>query len=166
MELKDMTVSQVMEAIANMNIKVVDISKAIGKSERTVQTKIKKLGYKWHSSKKIYEPILEGYSKENDDKNFLELFNNSGIKQLTTKPTEVKAKVQKEASNNSTVKKIKDSELDMIDVILKQENHNRIQRAYYIDADLAGIIDQVDGKQKSNLINECIRKVFKEKGIL
>ncbi|MGW2184058.1 hypothetical protein ACWCXX_40080, partial [Streptomyces sp. NPDC001732] len=143
----------------------IDIAKELNKSERTVQLKIKKLGYKWHSSKKIYEPILEGYDKENDNKNFLELFDNSAIKQLT-KPIVEKEKVQKENRNNSTVKKTKDSELDMIDVILNKENHERIQRAYYIDADLAGIIDKVDGKQKSNLINECIRKVFKEKGIL
>ncbi|MGG2085396.1 hypothetical protein ABFY61_25835, partial [Lysinibacillus pakistanensis] len=70
---------------------------------------------------------------------------------------------------NNTVDSIKvKNTVDSIDRILfgKSIESQRVQKAYYIDRDIANIIDTVDNKQKSNLVNECLRRVFEEKGLL
>lgn len=166
-ELEKLSVSDAFQSIGN-EIKVIDVANGLGVSSRTVQKKIKSLGYKWHPQKCIYEPVLDTYNPDNDDKNFIEMFNNSGFKQLALSPKGEKTvtKNNKSVDTNKGIKASNGSELDMIDILLGSKKHTRVQRAYYIDKDLADIIDKVDGKQKSNLINECIRKVFTDKGIL
>jgi hypothetical protein len=167
MDVKTMTVADVIKNISNQQLKVKDLAEVFGKSDRTVQAKIKALGYRWDAKEAVYKPIGDSYSPENDSKMFAELFEASPIKKAVKASQEVK-KARKEVATtkeNDTVKKGKVS-FDTIDNILFGDQKARVQRAYYIDKDLAEIIDRVEGKQKSNLVNECIRKVFKEKGIL
>lgn len=175
MDIKAMTVSDVIQNISKGQLKVKDFAEAFGKSDRTIQAKIKGLGYKWSPVKATYEPTGETYSPENDSKLFAELFDVSPMRKAVKASQEVKQRAKKEVQNASkeiastkdkaTVKQAKQS-YDSIDSILFGKQQNRVQRAYYIDKDLADIIDKVEGKQKSNLVNECIRLVFKEKGIL
>lgn len=160
--IKDMNVSTVMDSISKGEIKVKDIAVAFGKTERTIQKHIKLLGYVWNASEKHYESIGEGYDKNNDDKNISEF-----ISPTVTSKLDKMQKKKKEGRINSTIK-VDSSTIDSIDTILlgNSINNSRVQRAYYLDKDIATIIDRVDGKQKSNLVNECLRKVFSEKGLL
>jgi hypothetical protein len=41
-----------------------------------------------------------------------------------------------------------------------------VYRGFYFDDDVLSIIDQVPKSYKSELVNEALRKVFKEKGLL
>lgn len=160
--IKDMNVATVINGISKGEIKVKDIAVAFGKTERTIQKHIKLLGYIWNASEKHYESIGEGYDKNNDGKKISEFISPTATSKLDNLP-----KIKKEGRTNST-KKVEHKILDSIDNILlgNSINNDRVQRAYYLDKDIANIIDRVDGKQKSNLVNECLRKVFKEKGLL
>lgn len=175
MEIKTMTVSEIIENISKGQLKVKDVAEAFGKSDRTVQTKIKKLGYKWDAKLATYTPTGDTYSHENDSKVFAELFDASPIRKAQEASQKVRQKVQKEVQQSSkeiastkenTSNKKEKKSFDAIDSILSGKQQSRVQRAYYIDQDLADIIDKVEGKQKSSLVNECIRRVFQEKGIL
>ncbi|PJO40549.1 hypothetical protein CWD94_27580, partial [Lysinibacillus xylanilyticus] len=82
-----------------------------------------------------------------------------------------KKETRTSSNNKSTVKVVKEvdkNKVDSIDAILfgKSIDNDRVQRAYYLDKDIAEIIDNVESKQKSNLVNACLRKVFEEKGLL
>lgn len=160
--IKDMDVATVMDSVSKGEIKVKDIAIAFGKTERTIQKHIKLLGYIWNASEKHYESIGEGYDKNNDGKKISEF-----ISPTATSKLDKMSKKKKEDRINST-KKVEYENLDSIDTILlgNSINNDRVQRAYYLDKEIANIIDRVDGKQKSNLVNECLRKVFKEKGLL
>ena len=139
-----------------------------------IQNKISKLGYKWNSRLAKYEGTGDLYKVENDSILFADLFNKKPLKQATTisnstKTVESKSQLDNKkksvAFENSTdSKKSTDDSIDSI--LFGKKKSSRVQRAYYLDKELAAIIDKIEGKQKSNLVNECIRKVFEEKGIL
>lgn len=169
-DIKSMDVSTVISSIASGLIKVNDIAQVYGKTDRTIQKHIKALGYVWSAKERKYLPTGDSYSEGNDTKLFSEFveFNNANS-------TDKKTKSRVNSTNKSTIKstdkgtdKIVEGNSDNIDLILfgKSIDNNRVQRAYYIDKDLAGIIDGVDNKQKSNLVNACLRKIFEEKGLL
>ena len=127
-------------------------------STRTISNKIKKLGYLYDNTNKTYTYIGDDLeTTENIDFGHLFRLNQriydatlpapKPIKQITTKP------------------KPTAPTLDAIDKLLMPANKlERIYRGYYFDADLLDIIDK--SSNKSALINECIRAVFKQKGLL
>jgi hypothetical protein len=60
------------------------------------------------------------------------------------------------------------SKVDAIDLLLQHPKNlsKRVYRGFYFDDDVLSIIDRVPKSYKSELINEALRKVFKEKGLL
>lgn len=168
-DIKSMTVSTVISSISSGEMKINDLATTYGKSDRTIQKYIKLLGYVWSPKEKGYLPEGDSYDYFNDSKLFTEI--------VESYSTVANSKPTKNASNNSTKESnnavgnndaIDISTIDSIDKILfsKSVESKRVQRAYYIDKDIANVIDTVDNKQKSNLVNECLRKIFKEKGLL
>ncbi|WP_439952134.1 hypothetical protein, partial [Klebsiella pneumoniae] len=69
-----------------------------------------------------------------------------------------------ESTNASTTA----SKVDAIDLLLQQpkDRSKRVYRGFYFDDDVLHIIDRVPKSYKSELVNEALRKVFKEKGLL
>lgn len=57
------------------------------------------------------------------------------------------------------------SELDAIDMLL-EESPSRRYRGFYWDEDIIRVLDSVKKGNRSDLLNEVVRKVFKEKGLL
>jgi len=58
---------------------------------------------------------------------------------------------------------------DSIDRLLSQQERsrdNKTYRGFYMDDDVSKVIDSVGRGSKSELVNEALRKVFKEKGLL
>lgn len=168
-DIKSMTISTVVSSISSGQIKVSDLANAYGKTDRTIQKYIKSLGYAWNPKERKYVPTGDSYDSVNDSKLFTEI--------VESYSTVANNKSTKNVSNNSTKEgnnvvdsndAIDISTIDSIDKILfsKSVESKRVQRAYYIDKDIANVIDTVDNKQKSNLVNECLRKIFKEKGLL
>ena len=130
-------------------------------STRTISNKIKKLGYLYDNTNKTYTYIGDDL-ETTEDIDFGHLFRlNQRIYDATLpapKPIKqiTKPKPKKEPA----------PALDAIDKLLMpvKDKPKRIYRGYYFDADLLNIIDKSDNK--SALINECIRAVFKQKGLL
>lgn len=192
-DIKSMTVSTVISSISSGEMKVNDLATLYGKTDRTIQKYIKSLGYVWNPKERQYSPTGDSYSNDNDSKLFTDIVESYSVvdnkKPTKTVNSTVDNKKSTNNSNgrvNSTVEnekpinnsnarlnntvdstKVKNT-VDSIDRILfgKSIESQRVQRAYYIDRDIASIIDTVDNKQKSNLVNECLRRVFEEKGLL
>jgi len=171
-DIKSMDVSTVISSISSGQIKVKDLATAYGKTDRTIQKYIKSLGYVWSAKERQYLPTGDYYNSDNNSKLFADIVESYSTVE-NKKPTKtVNSTVEhKKATSNSTVENesaTNNGTVDSIDMILfgKSIESQRVQRAYYIDRDVASVIDTVDNKQKSNLVNECLRRVFKEKGLL
>ncbi|WP_057915927.1 hypothetical protein [Peribacillus muralis] len=77
---------------------------------------------------------------------------------------EIKAKASKKE-----VSKIATSKLDSIDLLLLQNNsesEQRVYRGFYWDADIINFLDNVKHGNKSDLMNEIVRTVLKDKGLI
>ncbi|MBJ8073613.1 MULTISPECIES: hypothetical protein [Bacillus] len=87
---------------------------------------------------------------------------------------ETPVKESKVTSNTSKTtvkasKKTVTSELDPIDVLLLQnqeESENRTYRGFYWDKDIISFLDGIKHGNKSDLMNEIVRTVLKDKGLL
>ncbi|HGA1025261.1 TPA: hypothetical protein ACIQN7_005796 [Bacillus cereus] len=90
----------------------------------------------------------------------------------STVETPVKeSKVTSETSKTTVKasKKTVTSELDPIDVLLLQnqeESENRTYRGFYWDKDIISFLDGIKHGNKSDLMNEIVRTVLKDKGLL
>ncbi|EGI2115166.1 hypothetical protein FH832_003247, partial [Listeria monocytogenes] len=71
-------------------------------------------------------------------------------------------------SKSTSTSSSKASTVDAIDLLLQspKDRSKRVYRGFYFDDDVLSIIDQVPKSYKSELVNEALRKVFKEKGLL
>jgi hypothetical protein len=48
----------------------------------------------------------------------------------------------------------------------KKAHSKKIYRGFYFDEDILNIIDRTPKNYKSELVNESLRKIFKDKGLL
>ncbi|MGG3805841.1 HTH domain-containing protein [Metabacillus fastidiosus] len=165
-----MLVKDVINKIINKEITIKDLAKQFQVSNRTVQNKIKRLGYEWDSKNAKYNYV--GSEPEPLEVKFDSLFNNNHIASKELAKEEL---IQNENETASTVidstklvtKNQNKSEYDAIDLLLASETKaKRIYRGFYFDEDIINIIDSVDKRKKSELINQALRKIFEEKGLL
>lgn len=193
-EVAKMLVRGMIEAISDKKLKVNDLAKKYEVSDRTIQTKIKKLGFEWDSVEGKYNFV--GIDESIFDKDIDEVFkkNSKTTKQLTgtfpiqkrvkknirTANKEVASSIQKVNKNRpendsdidsesiirKNMKKNNKKKIDNIDRLLAGKKAKREFRGFYLDNDVLQIIDNVDSGIKSELVNECLRKVFKEKGLI
>ena len=157
-----MLVKDVIQGMEAGTITGKQLSEQYAISTRTISKKIKQLGYLYDNTNKTYTFIGDDLeTAENTD--FGALFRQNirlyaDITPPVPKPIKpiAKPKPKKEPA----------PALDAIDKLLMpvKDKPKRINRGYYFDADLLNIIDKSDNK--SALINECIRAVFKQKGLL
>ena len=172
-----MLVEELIEAIMNKQIKIKEVASHYGNSDRTIQSKIKNLGFEWDSKATRYNFVGSDSSvmKRDIDSVFMPVktVGNASPKAVTktstSKPknnstTAPKNKV-KNTSNNKTTKAVT-GEMDNIDLILAGKKEKKVYRGFYLDNDVLSVIDKVDSNLKSKLVNEVLRKVFKEKGLL
>lgn len=162
-DIKSMTVSTVISSVSSGHLKVNDLALAYGKTDRTIQKYIRSLGYVWSPKEKGYLPIGDSYDSINDSRLFSEI-----VESYVTVASSKRKKTVSNKKTNDTVDNNNVSTVDSIDRILfsKALESKRVQRAYWIDEDIASVIDRVNNKQKSNLVNECLRRIFEEKGLL
>ena len=162
-----MLVKDVIKGMEAGTITGKQLSEQYAISTRTISKKIKQLGYLYDNTNKTYTFIGDDLeTAENTD--FGALFRQNirlyaditppapkPIKPITDKPKQITKPKPKETA----------PALDAIDkLLMPATKEKRIYRGYYFDADLLHIIDKSDNK--SALINECIRAVFKQKGLL
>lgn len=133
-------------------------------STRTIQLKIKKLGYEWDSKESIYRYV--GEESEPLDVDFSTL-----ISKNSKMPAEQKLATSEVAASVSYLNESEStsaSTVDAIDILLQspKDRSKRVYRGFYFDDDVLSIIDRVPKSYKSELVNEALRKIFKEKGLL
>ncbi|WP_368896531.1 hypothetical protein, partial [Priestia megaterium] len=127
----------------------------------------------WDSKESIYRYV--GEESEPLDVDFSTLISKNSkmpAKQQLAN-SEIAASVsylnESESTNDSFEKaSTNDSKVDAIDLLLQhpKERSKQVYRGFYFDQDVLSIIDRVPKSYKSELVNEALRKVFKEKGLL
>ena len=160
-----MLVKEVIQGMEAGTITGKQLSEQYAISTRTISKKIKQLGYLYDNTNKTYTFIGDDLeTAENTD--FGALFRQNiriydatlpapkPIKQITDKPKPTASKPKPSAKEPDAIDKL----------LMPATKEKRIYRGYYFDADLLNIIDA--SPNKSALINECIRAVFKQKGLL
>lgn len=166
-----MLVKDVISMIESKGMTVKELAEKYNKSDRTIQNKIKNLGYKWDPTNAKYNFIGEG--SEPLDINFDSLFDSKSKSSNAVKSNVSNKSVNKiknDSSKNSSEKSINASigESDLIDKILfGDEQNERTYKGYYFDEDVLNILEtKVPRGKKSDFLNEVLRKIFKEKGLL
>lgn len=166
-----MLVKDIIEGIETKKFTVSQLAEKYQVTKRTIQGKIKSLGFTWDAKGMKYDHTAvpeDTYSLVFDD-----LMQSKG----NTSRKHEKSNTKHSGSNESdmytarkeTATSKQEEEYDRLDYLLfgRQKNDaDRMYRGYYIDNDLLSIIDNVKTGNKSDLINECLRYVFKQKGLL
>ncbi|MGF9893500.1 HTH domain-containing protein [Priestia megaterium] len=168
-----MLVKKMLNGIMMKEITIKELADQYDVSTRTIQLKIKKLGYEWDSKQSIYRYV--GEDTEPLELDFSTLISKNSTIPAEQKQTnsEVAASIsylnESESTSTSALKaSTNDSKVDAIDLLLQnpKDRSKRVYRGFYFDNDVLSIIDRVPKSYKSELINEALRKVFKEKGLL
>lgn len=85
--------------------------------------------------------------------------NESTVKVATSNAKASTSKSESNSNSNSTPDK-----LDMLFNSEDKESKKRTYRGFYFDNDVLSVIDNIKNGNKSDLINEALRTVFKNKG--
>jgi hypothetical protein len=152
-----MLVKEILNKIMLKEMTIKELAALYNVSDRTIQSKIKKLGYEWNSKKSIYNYV--GEDPEPVDIDFSTLFGQTS--KMLAEQKQTKSEIVASASTST-------SKVDAIDILLQnpKDRSKRVYRGFYFDDDVLSIIDRVPKSYKSELVNEALRKVFKEKGLL
>ncbi|MFE7084130.1 hypothetical protein [Priestia megaterium] len=168
-----MLVKEILDKIMMKEITIKGLADRYNVSTRTIQLKIKKLGYEWDSKQSIYRYV--GERQEPLDLDFSTLISKTNKVLAKQKQTtsEIEASTsninESESTSTSFLKASTNaSKVDAIDLLLQspKDRSKRVYRGFYFDDDVLSIIDRVPKSYKSELINEALRKVFKEKGLI
>ncbi|MGF9893524.1 hypothetical protein ABEX78_33425 [Priestia megaterium] len=168
-----MLVKEILNKIKMKELTIKELADLYEVSTRTVQLKIKKLGYEWDSKQSVYHYV--GEEPEPIDVDFSMLFskNSKIIAEQKQTNSEIASAIESESTSTSTsTSNLKAStnasKVDAIDILLQnpKDRSKRVYRGFYFDDDVLSIIDRVPKSYKSELVNEALRKVFKEKGLL
>lgn len=180
-EVKKMLVKDVIKKIENKEMQIKKLAEIYNVSDRTIQTKIKKLGFKWNSNNTRYDFVGEDDSVLDID--FSSLFmkpkkltreektniRKASIKANNSRNTKTSTNINTNASTNTNASNNTGSKrVDVIDLLLAGEKatEEKVYRGFYLDKDISEIIDKAPKAYKSKLVNEALRKVFEDKGIL
>ncbi|MED4255901.1 transposase family protein [Priestia megaterium] len=152
-----MLVKEILNKIMLKEMTIKELAALYNVSDRTIQSKIKKLGYEWNSKKSIYNYV--GEDPEPVDVDFSTLFGQTS--KMLAEQKQTKSEIVASASTST-------SKIDAIDLLLQnpKDRSKRVYRGFYFDDDVLSIIDRIPKSYKSELVNEALRKVFKEKGLL
>jgi hypothetical protein len=95
------------------------------------------------------------------------------IEKANASITEAIASVEKVKPNKKQINEKQNehaSELDTLDILLQaskmKAEQKRIYRGFYWDEDILKVLDSIKHGNKSDVVNEALRKVFREKGLL
>lgn len=179
-----MKVEEVISGINSKELKVQQLADKYGCSSRTVQSRIKRLGYVWNARAAHYE--FTGEDEESIKAIEFDSFFNSNNNAVSTIINNAKttAKTAAKPAANDTSKKadaaphstnrgtnsdktpVNAAEPDYIDLLLNGNKrvNSRVYRGYYFDKDILNILDRASNK--SELLNAILRAEFKRRGLL
>ncbi|MDD1516095.1 HTH domain-containing protein [Priestia megaterium] len=168
-----MLVKKMLNGIMMKEITIKELADQYNVSTRTIQLRIKKLGYEWDSKQSIYRYVGEEPEPLEVDFNALISKSSKVLAEQKQTTNEIAASISNMNESESTSASFPKastnaSKLDAIDILLQnpKDRSKRVYRGFYFDDDVLSIIDRVPKSYKSELVNEALRKVFKEKGLL
>ncbi|TCN02981.1 HTH domain-containing protein [Bacillus sp. BK006] len=168
-----MLVKKMLNGIMMKEITIKELADQYDVSTRTIQLRIKKLGYEWDNKQSIYRYVGEEPEPLEVDFNTLISKNSKVLAEQKQANSEIAASISHVNESESTSASFPKastnaSKVDAIDILLQnpKDRSKRVYRGFYFDDDVLSIIDRVPKSYKSELVNEALRKVFKEKGLL
>lgn len=186
-----MLVRDIVRAIEEQTTSINELSKVYDVSDRTISSKIKQSGYQWSPREANYDFVgtdeervrldtLEIESMFNKPVSYYETVEDMKQGNSTEAPKQAQRGSQAKAKTVTGKKPIKQSkasekpsnslrskELDKIDILLNRtETSSRVYKGFYIDEDIDSVLESVAKGNRSELVNECLRVVFKDKGLL
>lgn len=170
-----MIVRELLEAFSNQTVNREELSKQYNCSDKTITNKIKSLGFVWDRASKRHE--YQGPPEQKEamlNMDVADLFTKQvGGRKASEEPTQRKLPVSPDNSKQPTqaqngAQDSLSSQLSLLDDLLnnKPTRSKAVYRGYYFDPDIIHVIDSTQGGNKSKLINEALRIVFKAKGLL
>lgn len=178
----EMLVNDLISGIESKAIAIKDIALYFMSSDRTIQKKIKAVGFEWDAKQAKYSfigtveqrDILEvltldkvfskGIVQQNNSNN--DSINSGKKESAATTKTDNKVNNKNDSNNASKDISFGAINLDRIDEILSGKKSNKKYIGFYADDDITSVLNSIEGRVKSELINECLRVVFKSKGLL
>jgi len=160
-----MLVKEVLNKIHEKELTIKELADLYEVSTRTIQIKIKNLGYEWNNKQSAY--YYTGADSEPLNTDFSGLF--SKVNQKLVEQKQTNSEIASASQGNSNQEEsMAGEELDTIDILLQspKDRSKRVYRGFYFDNDVLNIIERVPKSYKSELVNEALRKVFREKGLL
>lgn len=154
----DATIGTILSMINNSNIKIPEIAKAFGISRDTFTRRLKTVGYIWDNVNKIY--MFDGNLISNE--NCLD----KTQKEIDQIPIKEILAPKRKGRTKSKHKQIKSEPIDTIAKAFNLKSNKRHQIAFYIDQDIKDVLDKIPHGKKSDIINQCLRQVFRTKGLI
>ena len=170
-----MIVKELLEGFRTKTLNREELSKQYNCSDKTITNKIKGLGFVWNRTTKEHEyKGPDGQKDERLNMDVADLFTKQmGGRKLLGEPRQSSLPVSNDSFKEpiQAQNKAQDSlsnQLSLLDDILNNEptRSKSIYRGYYFDPDIVRVIDSTQDGNKSRLINEALRIVFKAKGLL
>ena len=174
-----MLVKDVIKGYAEGSITRAELASELGVTTKTISNKIARLGYVWDKTTQAHTyqgDVSKQAEIENMD--FFEYVKGTqSIK--SNKPLEPKNKPVR-ASKDSTPNKpqsieskpIKaetslNNDLKAIGAMFDEvDDKDKVYKGFYLDADIAEVLDKVGSRSKSKVVNEALRVVFKANNLL
>lgn len=171
LEVNNMKIKEILEEL-KQGKSLADIGKDIAVGKEKLSASLKKAGYKF-IRKEGWTFIGEG--AEPLDQDYIEFIPvRKSVKKVNASISaseEIASTIEtpaKESNVKASRKKVA-SELDSIDVLLLQnqeENEHRTYRGFYWDKDIINFLDGIKHGNKSDLMNEIVKSVLKDKGLI
>ena len=152
-----MLIGEMLTKLMKEEMTIKEVATMYSVTTQTIQRKIKKLGYEWDKKKSVYK--YTGKPPQPLDVDFRTLFRKTPT--ISTDLSQLKGKNKKKGIGRNSAN-------DVVDILLAgtKPPSKRVYQGFYFDKDVLSIINSVPKNYKSELVNEALRKVFKEKGLL
>lgn len=172
-----MLVKDVIKGYAEGSITRAELAEKLGVTTKTISNKIARLGYTWDKSAQKHLFMLEDEKQaEIENMDFYEYVRGTQTIKAS-KPSEAKNGLVR-ASKDSTPNKPQSIESKPVkaETSLNDDlkaigamfdvQEEKVYKGFYLDADIANVIDRVGSRSKSKVVNEALRVVFKANNLL
>ncbi|ECO1677967.1 hypothetical protein XO47_15175 [Listeria monocytogenes] len=161
-----MKIGDVLNEVKKPGETIASVAKRIdGISEKPLRKVLKSAGYEF-SNREPKGWIYIGQDPEPLEKSIFDFTTKATASKSTSNIKVIKSK---DESKKESISNNKSESMDAIDVLLKRKSRkgkNKTYRGFYFDEDVLTVIDSIESGNKSELINEALRKVFNDKGLL
>ena len=174
-----MLVKDVIAGYADGSITRAQLAGELGVTTKTISNKIARLGYTWDKSQQKHLFMLEDEKQaEIENMDFYEYVRGTQTVKAS-KPLEAKnglVRASKPSASKQTESKLNkpakasdslNNDLKAIGAMFDEvDAKDKVYKGFYLDADIAEVLDKVGSRSKSKVVNEALRVVFKANNLM